>query len=348
MSNEATALQTTGGPQSTPMGIYQQPAPPQTAALATVVPLDRENLTFFANLIKACGLVPAPTKDANAEQQFNRAMGKIVAGTSYGFDPFLSQSCFDTMFGAMGLNAKGMGVLFRRSGEFDLRIDHHDEKGCKATVMRRFNGAWAPDLRQFTGGEWRAIGIVEFNEAMARTADLLKNPMYQKYPRDMYYARVITRAVKRYNPSCLMPIVTLGNYFARESQSNFLPPQPTAPAPQITENTNAPSIPQGYPTVDEDASDAEAVTTSEYEASRQVNADPDEKEVDGEVIDLTGEGEPLDTAESKRADLLTAVKELYVDLPKDAMKNADKWLGQRGIKDLSTEELSEFLSSFQE
>ena len=170
--------------------------------------------------------------------------------------------------------------------------------------------------------------------------------MYQKYPQDMFFARVMTRAVKRYNPACLQPTVILGNHFAKESQPNYLPPQPdpqpaASTAAQIPAHTTA--EPEG-----EDHADPEYV---EGEFVGRVHEEP---EVDGEVTEYTDvdvqkeqTASPVDSEESQLVDLVTAAKDLYADLPAAQRKSVDKWLGQRMIKDLNAEELSELLSNFQ-
>lgn len=330
MGNESAtqALEKRGHPVSTGMDLLQN-APNQGATLATtVVALDRENLTFFANMIKAAGLVPK-VQGVTPEISFNRVMAKIVAGTSYGFDPMLSQTAFHVMFDQLTLSAQGHEILFRRSGEYDTRfLQGPDENGCKVQVLKLVNGAW------------RAIGEVEFTKTMAQKAGLLANKMYEKFGPDMYFARVMTRVVKRFNPGCLQPTVVLGNHFAKESQANFnLPPAPPAqdqlPAAPVT----AASEPEG-----------EAHEDPVYDGAEILA-----EEIEGEVIEYdqpqdvveTVDAEPIDAAESKLQDLRTAAKELYADMDKPEQKKADEWLGQRLIKNLSTEELSEFLSVHQ-
>lgn len=228
MSTE-TALEKTG-PQSTGLGVWSQAPNQNNSQIATIVPLDRENLNFFASMIRASGLVPV-SKEVPADMAFNRVMAKIVAGTSYGFDPILSQSCFDVMFDQLMLNAKGQGILFKQSGEYDFRIDSHDDKHCQLTGFRL----------SLDRTKWEAIGTVRFDEEMAKTAQLLGKDLWKKYPRDMYFARAMTRLVKRVNPGCLEPKLILGNHFAKESQPNFnQPPIPPAPpTPELTQGSPA-------------------------------------------------------------------------------------------------------------
>ncbi len=273
--NEALATVKQPSPQSTSLGL----APNGHQSIApSVVPLDRENLTFFANMIKAAGLIPE-VNGVSREMSFNRVMAKIVAGTAYGFDPMLAQTCFDVAFNVVSPNAKGQGVLFRQSGEFDLRIVRHDDKGCKVIVLRLIDE------------KWKEIGVVEFNEAMAKSAGLLNKDIWKKYPMDMYYARVITRVVKRFNPSCLIPRLVLGNHFAKESQPTYVPPA-QAEAAQL-----APAI--------EEAAETHEVEGDDHEDPEYAGPPPggyegeeSDAEVDGEVVIISEPESEEVTAES--------------------------------------------------
>ena len=324
--NEAQALQKVG-PQSTALDLTQ--APNQSVGMATtVVALDRENLQFFANMIRGAGLVPQVNGVA-PDVQFNRVMAKIVAGTSYGFDPMLSQTAFHVMFDQLTLSAQGHEILFRRSGEYDTRIVKLDDDGCKVKVLKLIDGVW------------KAIGEVEFTRKMAEKAQLTKNAMYSKFGPDMFFARVMTRVVKRFNPGCLQPTVVLGNHFARESQASFnLPPQ------QISNEAlpPAPPVQEAVPHVDPTYDGAEVLVEEEIEGEVTEYSEP--LEVDGDASMATVDSEPvIDTEESKHLDLLTAAKDRYLELDKETRKGVDEWLGQRLMKDLSIEELAQFLES---
>lgn len=326
--NQSTQLQkvNNGGPVSTGMDLLKE-APHQSRALATtVVALDRENLTFFANMIKGADLVPQ-VKGVTPEISFNRVMAKIVAGTSYGFDPMLSQTAFHVMYDQLALSAQGHEILFRRSGEYDTRIVQLDDEGCKVKVLKNIEGVW------------KVIGEVEFTKAMAQKAGLLVNKMYDKYGPDMYFARVMIRVVKRFNPGCLQPTMILGNHFARESQPGYGIQAPATtealpPAPVAAEEQHPNATPHEDPT---------------YDGAEEILSD---EEIDGEVteyaepIEVAIDDSDIDPEESRHADLLLAAKDLYVSLDKEKRKNVDKWLGNRTFSTLTIAELTEFLDTF--
>ncbi len=331
-----TALERTG-PQSTGIGLYEQ-APNQSTAIATVVPLDRENLTFFANMIKAAGLVPK-VPGVTPEIQFNRVMAKIVAGVSYGFDPILSQTCFHAMFDGLSKSAECYEILFRRSGEYDTRIEYLNDTGCKVKVLKRDDE-----------GKWRAIGEVEFTREMAEKAELTKNSMYKKFGPDMFYARVMTRVVKRYNPSCLQPTVLLGNHFARESQPNFgAPPAPPAQLQNaIPETPAAETEPSGVPISEHaDPEYIEGEVIQSYDDGDGAVTEYTEPQPIEEQPPASEPSAPVDPEESKYQDLLTTAKELYTELSGPEKKKADAFIGSGNLlKNLDAERLAEFLDTF--
>ena len=152
--DQATALERS--PQAGFSEMIQQ-APQQQGLTPTVVPLDRETLTFYGNMITAANLVPQES-GVTPEISKYRVMAKIVAGVSYGFDPVLSQSCFDVLFNRMTPNAHGMEILFRDSGEYDTRIKQLDDEACVITVIKQEGGTWNESRGRFEGGTWRVLG----------------------------------------------------------------------------------------------------------------------------------------------------------------------------------------------
>lgn len=286
--SQGQALQKTG-PVSTPTSLIAQIP---TTQISSIVPLDRENLTFFANMMWTAKLIPND-KNEPKDVVFSRCMAKMVAGTAYGYDPILSQKCFTVMFNQVVLNTYGQGIQFRRSGEYDLRILEHNDDICHVRVLRLFGGTWVPQSARFIGGEWKAIGEVKFTTEMAKAAKLTtgtNSAMWEKYRQDMLYARVMSRVVQRFNPSCLVPPIQLGNVFARESQPTFNQPTQAEPE-QLTGGTTTPETPQ----VDDTYTAADGYTAdpaTESEAEGFVSAEAtalidDDQALEGEVIEYT-------------------------------------------------------------
>lgn len=337
--SESTAMEKSPAPAAG-FGEMIQQAPQPQGLTPTVVPLDRETLAFYGNMITAAGLVPV-YGDITPEVAKFRVMAKIVAGVSYGFDPVLSQQCFDIMFNSLAPNARCMEILFKDSGEYDWRAIYHNETGCHLKILQRHNGDWDANRGQYTGGEWRVIGEVEYTVEMARTAGLYtkKDSLWPKYPADLSFARCVTRAVKRFNPGCMRPRTLLGNYFAKQApqieaaQVAQIPEaapvinEATAPVPVTAPEQTSPETHIDPPFVEANPmaavdDDSEAVvveytgTETDHVAPEVIAAEPEDTDAAAEASAEeaeTVEAEPIDEDESKLADLRIAVKEALVE-----------------------------------
>ena len=286
-------------PPANGFGEMIQRAPQPQGAIATVVPLDRETLKFYGDMVQAAGLVPME-KNVSQEMSKFRVMAKIVAGTSYGFDPILSQQCFDVLYNRMTPNAHGMEILFKDSGEFDTRIIQLDDVGCKVKVLQRHNGEWDASRGQYFGGQWFEIGVVEFTVAMAKTAGWDTNALWRSTPADMCYSKVMKRVVKRFNPTCLRPRMLLGNHFAKAHQVDPTPPPIPTPA-ALTEPTpsatEAPlTSPEGVPHSDTPYTGPEAAVSDD---------DGPEAAVTEHEPTLTAEFEPVADEDEEREAIAT-------------------------------------------
>jgi hypothetical protein len=239
------------------------------------------------------------------------------------------------VFNSLGLNANGKGILFRETGEFDLRFVYHSEEGCKVKVLRLING------------KWLEVGEVEFNKAMAVQAGLLTGPMqdmWKKYPRDMYYARVITRAVKRFNPSCLKPKLILGNHFAKESQPQLAPPPAIEETNQLTNGVHDSEQPNAAK-----PAEAQDYIDVEYQDTASAAAADEDTEVPGEVT-VTAEAETDDSdpaaksVDSQIEDLKMAIGEKLDSLTEAQVK---KVLDGRKISQMDLKQLQLFWQELQ-
>lgn len=273
--------------------------------------LDRENLTFFANMIEAADLVPQEKVNGQVMPKAvlkARVMAKIVGGAAHGFDAINSQLNMDIIQGRMGPNARGIGILIGRSGRYTTRIEYLNDEGCKLRVLERKS----PDA------EWVTKGFVEFTKEMAAKAELLtKNgSMYKKFGPDMYYARCITRVAKRFAPECLDTVPTVFRLAKQPEPAQAIAEPPTR---QIEENsspsTGEPYADPVYSYSDDDEMEGEfipadddqgAVTTAEV------------VEPDGEIIEA--ENDARFTLESLQADTNARLEEFDAAKRKTILK----------------------------
>lgn len=339
--------------QPTSFGEMIQHAPQPQGLTPTVVPLDRETLGFYANMITAAGLVPQEN-GVPPEMSKNRVIAKVVAGTSYGFDPVLSQQCFDVLFNRMTPNAHGMEILFRDSGEYDTRIKTLNDLECTVIVLQRQGGTWDESRGQYVGGTWHDIGEVRFTVEMAKKAGWTKNALWAGTPADMCYSKVMKRVVKRYNPTCLRPRMLLGNHFAKPQPQ---PPQITqSDAPQIEAAPAAAAIEADIPTayVDKEYVEAPAYTDideggeavikeytglpSEETAIRERPVATEPEEVEAEVVD---------PEESKLMDLRIAVNDAITSKIGGMPSDRKKFLKGKEVENESADSLRAMLADLE-
>lgn len=188
--------------------------------------LDRENLTFLATMIEQADLIPKEQGISPQVQKY-RVMAKIVGGTAYGFDAISAQENLHIINGKLTLSARGMSVLLQRSGKYTTRIEKLDANGCKLAVLERNNQ-----------GEWILKGHVEFSRQHAEKAGLTKNPNYSKYAEDMFFARCVSRVVKRFAPDVLNGQAPTYNLAKQPQLEVVEPPSNVAQLPTQTVGEN--------------------------------------------------------------------------------------------------------------
>jgi hypothetical protein len=90
--------------------------------------------------------------------------------------------------GRLGIESSVIASLIRRHDDYDYHIKSLDNKGCTVEILR-FN---------------EVIGEATFNEEHAKRAGLLGKDNWKKYAEDMYFAKAITRAQRRFAPDVFM------------------------------------------------------------------------------------------------------------------------------------------------
>lgn len=117
-----------------------------------------------------------------------QAMVKILAGQELGFGPFASMKGIDIIKGKVALGSNLIAAKIKMSGRYDFDILEHTDTGCSIAFTKRM-----PD------GSWKSCGPPStFYEEDARTAKLIGGDSYQKYPRNMYFARALTNGARFY------------------------------------------------------------------------------------------------------------------------------------------------------
>lgn len=158
-----------------------------------------------ARLFSSSGLF-ADIKGQTQEQAMAQAFVKIALGQSMGFTPAEAMTGIDIIQGRVAVGASLRAARMQRAG-YSWRIKRLDDTGCELDVY------FANDL----------LGSVGYTKTEAERAGLASKDNYRKNPSDMYFARAITRAQRRFAPGVLGVDI-----LSSEEAVDVTEPQPTA------------------------------------------------------------------------------------------------------------------------
>lgn len=171
------------------------------------------------------------------------AVARVLAGIELGLGPFQSMTNLLVIDGKVTLSASLIASMVKGSSKYDYIVDEHDETRCKITFMEEGN----------------PIGVSEFTMEDAKTAGIYRpGSPWEKYPRNMVFARALTNGARWYCPDVFNgPIYTpdeLGAGVAIDSQGDevYEAPhvEPVAPAVQELLATPSAATPQPLRTFD--------------------------------------------------------------------------------------------------
>jgi hypothetical protein len=141
----------------------------------------------------------ADIKGTSPEQGIAQAMVKIELGRAIGLTPAQSMQSIYIVNGRPALDSQIRAARMKLLG-YEWRFTQMDDHGCIMDISR--------------GGEH--LGSIGFTEADAKKADLLNKAggMYTKWASDMYFARAVTRAQRRFAPEALQSLDILDRFEA--------------------------------------------------------------------------------------------------------------------------------------
>lgn len=131
-------------------------------------------------------------KDATDAAQ---AVVKILAGQELGIGPVAAMRGISFIMGKLNLDAGLVSALIKRSGKYDYRIVTHTDKECEL----EFLSSGAP------------IGRAKFSMEDAKVAGLAGKEMWQKYARNMLFARALSNGAKWFTPDVFFGSVYTGD-----------------------------------------------------------------------------------------------------------------------------------------
>jgi hypothetical protein len=118
-----------------------------------------------------------------------QAVVKIIAGREIGLAPMESmQNIYMTPQGKIGVMAKIVGALIKKSKKYDYVIEKLDETEC---IIAFFT---------IEGEKRTEIGKSGFTAKDAARAGLINKDNYKNYPRNMNFARALMNGARWYTP----------------------------------------------------------------------------------------------------------------------------------------------------
>lgn len=126
----------------------------------------------------------------------NQALVKILAGRENGFSVTASMSGIHIIDGKPTMGAGLMAHAIKASGKYDYRVKEHTDERCVLIFRERIShDQWHEAEVDFTLADAERAGI---------TVRSQRNPdqpsMWEKYPREMLFARAISRLVAWHAP----------------------------------------------------------------------------------------------------------------------------------------------------
>ena len=166
--------------------LVAEPVDANPAALVPLVPpttsvspvMSMSDIINLGNVLVRSGMFRSTT---NAEQ----AVAKILAGREYGLGPIQSMSHIYVIDGKVGMSAALIGAKIRQHPAYNFKVTGHDKMQCA--------------IEFYYQGE--IAGTSTFTIEDAKDAGLIrKGGPWEKYPRNMVYARALTNGARWYCP----------------------------------------------------------------------------------------------------------------------------------------------------
>jgi len=146
--------------------------------LAPTRVLDADEAHHLGQLLAASGYF------ADAREAAQAAV-KVMAGAELGLGPVASMRGVDIIKGEVSLGAGLVAALVKRSQKYDYKISRWDDEGCELVFYENGEPLTPP---------------ISFTHADAVRAKLAGGDNYQRYPRNMYFARAMTNGARLHCP----------------------------------------------------------------------------------------------------------------------------------------------------
>lgn len=134
----------------------------------------------------------------------SQAVAKILAGRELGFGPIASLTGIYIVKGRVTLSANLMAATIKRHPRYDYIVRCLNDQQCTIVYM------------QYDGDAAVEIGESTFGIQDAEKAGLLRGDNWQKYPRNMLFARAMSNGAKWFCPDVLGGPIYVADEFGLE------------------------------------------------------------------------------------------------------------------------------------
>lgn len=201
------------------------------ASSAAVIPYDPKNISLTVNEVEKVGGIFYSSGVFTDIKSAAQAVVKIMAGQEMGLPPMYSMQNFYLVNGKIGTTSQLVAALIKRTmGRYDYRVVEWSDQQCSVMFYE----------------EGKEVLKSTFSLDDARRAGLIKSGgAWEKYPRDLLFARALMQGARKAAPDVVMGLYT-------KEELDSIDPVPMAPRVHVTVETAPPvaeSVSTGAPIV---------------------------------------------------------------------------------------------------
>lgn len=139
------------------------------------------------NMLEQIGLTVHTSRKFGVTSQQEAAM-KLLFCWENGLALSAANTGLYIVNGRMAAQSNIIAAQLRRHPDYDYKVVKLDNEGCTIQILRRRDG------------KWEVEGEASFTKEDAKLAGMDSKDNYKTYPSDMFFARAISRAQRRYAP----------------------------------------------------------------------------------------------------------------------------------------------------
>jgi hypothetical protein len=188
----------------------------ETAVVSAAAARPADSLTDIQRL----GKLLAASGYFQDAQEMAQAAVKVMAGRELGVSAIAAMTGIHVIKGKITMGSNLLAARIRAHG-YDFSVTDHDTHGCTITILSKDKD---------TVGQRSVIGVERFAEAEAHAAGLTSNPMYKKFPKNMYFSRAVSNAIRFFIPEITsgVPVYTPDELGAEVDAEGNVVHQPAA------------------------------------------------------------------------------------------------------------------------